>query len=597
MQLPNTHQNLLQQTAELANELTEIEKSLQQKEDSLFTHIESINHELNQVSQQKYPEPIKQILANNLTDAQSLLNAWQEKVEQHKANLSFRKGFGDSLLLYVYGKVKSGKSSLGNYLVSGTSNPSPELLEQLAQAGHQPKYFLHDKNKDFEEAINHSKGFAVGELETTSCIQGFSLPGLTWVDSPGLHSVEKDNGELAEKYISSADLVIYLMHSNHAGRNTDMQELASLLQANKRILVLLTQCDEQEQDEDASGKVIYRTQMFSAEDRQKIENYTKEQLADLCQSSNYPDADISVLSLSVGYAEEQQNNPAGLKESGVLAVFEQLEELLKSEGIELKKQVPRHNLLAFYSSLVDVTSDISIIHLNRPLKTALDMIENQRKEIKLLTEYSREALLADYVKQIDLIVDKYAASQDIPAIQKAVSKFIQQEIITKYQEPLSQRLDQSFNALNSAISNDSIHGLEFKERYREVEIDVSAKRKAKGSIWGAVLGGAIGFLVAGPVGLAIGTSAASPLGSYIAGQSGKTKTVKVAAGDNREDIKYQFYTYGTQLINEQYDYIANQVNQEILNPLTQTLRRLNNNLIQLEHYINNEIKLEKAQLK
>ena len=66
------------------------------------------------------------------------------------------------------------------------------------------------------------------------------MPGLTWVDSPGLHSVNRANGDLAREYVEHADLILYTMSSQAPGRASDMGEIGELLADKKSLMVLLT---------------------------------------------------------------------------------------------------------------------------------------------------------------------------------------------------------------------------------------------------------------------------------------------------------------------------------------------------------------------
>ncbi|MCP5972895.1 dynamin family protein, partial [Klebsiella pneumoniae] len=74
-------------------------------------------------------------------------------------------------------------------------------------------------------------------------IQGFKLPGFTWVDSPGLHSTNTANGDLARKYVDQADLILYTMNSQAPGRQSDMSEVSSLLNGKRSLMILLTGSD------------------------------------------------------------------------------------------------------------------------------------------------------------------------------------------------------------------------------------------------------------------------------------------------------------------------------------------------------------------
>lgn len=132
---------------------------------------------------------------------------WQKQIKVRAKGAQFRENVNDSLLVFVYGKVKSGKSSLGNYVAWGHSEPTAQLK---AQAKVQPVYFSTEQTTveggDKHKEAEHNLQFRVGATEATSSIQGFRLPGLTWVDSPGLHSVNQTNGDLAREYVEHAEV-------------------------------------------------------------------------------------------------------------------------------------------------------------------------------------------------------------------------------------------------------------------------------------------------------------------------------------------------------------------------------------------------------
>ena len=89
----------------------------------------------------------------------------------------------------------------------------------------QPTYFSGQKTEvkggDAAKEAETKKEFRVGATEATSSIQGFSLDGLTWIDSPGLHSINQENGDLAKDYVEHADLILYTMKSDSPGRRAD----------------------------------------------------------------------------------------------------------------------------------------------------------------------------------------------------------------------------------------------------------------------------------------------------------------------------------------------------------------------------------------
>ena len=95
----------------------------QQRFDELRTgFVENmLQHTERMVSTVSKGNPLKEgaaQLAGRLTDQFSV---WEERAKVRSAGAQFREDYNDSLLVFVYGKVKSGKSSLGNYVAWGHS--------------------------------------------------------------------------------------------------------------------------------------------------------------------------------------------------------------------------------------------------------------------------------------------------------------------------------------------------------------------------------------------------------------------------------------------------------------------------------------------
>ena len=121
---------------------------------------------------------------------------------------------------------------------------------------------------------------------------------MTWVDSPGLHSVTPENGALASDYADVADLIVYPMHTGNPGRTGDLAEIRGLLRARKRFLVIITQCDRPEEDEAPDGTIVQLWVMKDRAARQGQIDYVRRAVA-----AGGDAVPLDILSLSVRYAE------------------------------------------------------------------------------------------------------------------------------------------------------------------------------------------------------------------------------------------------------------------------------------------------------
>ena len=207
------------------------------------------------------------------------LNQYKEKSNQF-VNLvntyingkEFINKFEKSVLFVVFGNVNVGKSSIGNQ-ISGSAEEIRQYYDNV------PDYYVYDfANND---ASNKPKKmeksqFKENYIEETSTIQYYTLnDGLTWVDSPGIHSINGENEALAKKYVDYADLVVFVMSSSSPAKYDEFVELSKLMDKKKPLLVIINKSDRYEKDE-VDGQIVKVLKPKSEEDRKKQEKYVKD---------------------------------------------------------------------------------------------------------------------------------------------------------------------------------------------------------------------------------------------------------------------------------------------------------------------------------
>ena len=345
---------------------------------------------------------------------------WDKKVAGRKKGVEFRQGFEDSLLVFVNGKVKSGKSSLGNFMAWGHTDPDEELKRQVP-AGLVPRYFSHKQTNvdgyDTENEAQRHREFRVGAIEATSSIQGFKLPGLTWVDSPGLHSVKTEDENLARDYIEHADLIVYTMRSDSPGRQSDLAEVKLLLGKEKKVLLLLTGSDDVDEDwSDEAECLVSTVVMKDAQRREMQRAYVRQALEESCGAENT--ANIEIVSFSARYAQLNAGDSAAFSESGMELLCETLHRIAQSDGVRIKQRTPLANMRTFLQSCHDDLRPYS--DFVSCFKQPLEDLKQQRSDKKFNTHMSSiyqdiERLLgnlrdeiADFENQLDrmLLVTK-----------------------------------------------------------------------------------------------------------------------------------------------------------------------------------------------
>ena len=485
--------------------------------------------------------PLQAPLNNFVATMTQTSREWDVKVAGRQKGVKFRQGFEDSLLVFVTGKVKSGKSSLGNYMAWGHTDPTDDTKRQTLPERY-PKYQSHAKVEveggDRPKEAEKKREFRVGATEATSSIQSFSLPGLTWVDSPGLHSLKEENGNLAREYLDHADLILYTMKSDAPGRASDLAEIRDLIQKDKRTLLLLTGSDDIEEDVHDSG-VIQCIVMKDAARRAKQQDYVRGELKELPDSNK-----LEIVSISSRYAQEHANDQAAFLDSGIGPFCATLQDICQSEGVKIKQSVPMRNLHHF---LVDCENDLEpyqkLIADFSPVMRKLDeSLKNQ------ISQHSREGQ-NDLKRFIDtFFVGMENSRDDADRINSQLKNF-NSKLAEKFQEITNERLqaiaDDLTKEFQASVKSTYQHSLltripDFKldTITEQVEAGIRSGTKKRNAGIGSLLGAGIGFWVAGPAGAAVGSMVGGGLGSATGDTASiRYRDVQITVGDNSQDIR------------------------------------------------------------
>lgn len=475
--------------------------------------------------------------------------AWREHLASYDKGLSFRQDYQDSLLVFVFGKVKSGKSSLGNYMAWGHTDPS-ENLKSVVPSNLQPEYFTGEntnaKNGDLDDEARHRREFRVGATEATSSIQGFRLPGLTWVDSPGLHSVNDINGKLAQEYVSHADLILYTMSSGSPGRASDLKEIRELKRKGKETLILITGSDFNDEDWDEElCEPVYTVQMKSKETRLQQREYIAKELGGI--DSN------DILSNSARYAQEHLTEPDEMQNSGMAQLFSRLHSISQNQGVRIKRAVPMTNFINFL--------DKCRLELQPYKKLTNDLdaqIANLESSVpKVIARYTREAqqemflIIDDTFKSLESHRDDdERMNQELRFARRSWEKKLQQVIGVALENGLAELSNDLKHAADKTWYTSSLElpGFSLEKITEQIpegyEPGTKNRNRGLGGLLGTVAGGGVGFFLGGPAGAALGSSLAGGIGGAAGGLFGsdatsKMKTIELNVGDNLESMKKQ----------------------------------------------------------
>ncbi|WP_163598147.1 dynamin family protein [Moraxella catarrhalis] len=509
-------------------------------------------------------------LYSALADMENILQAtsqdWNEKIQKQDKGVSFRAGFNDSLLVFVYGKVKSGKSSLGNYMAWGHTDPTPELQAQTSESFH-PEYFSGErtnvKNGDAHKEAESNKSFRVGATEATSSIQGFSLSGLTWVDSPGLHSVNAQNGDLAKQYVEHSDLILYTMKSDSPGRESDMREILELYKADKKIVLLITGSDDTEEDEDENGNLIKQIVMKDPARRQRQIDHVRKTLEELPELTG-KSGNIDIIAFSARYAQNNQADADKFYDSGMGQLFAKLHQIASEEGVKLKQQVPMKNFGHFISNFTNDMSDfeMALEELQKPIARI------HREVPRLVNEESRtireamKKLLEDEFDEIEANrEDDSFVTDALDELQSILLKEHRHLLEKSFANIVIQILSEMDKELQATVKSNAVLKMpkfEIKTR-KTYEDEYHAGNKRTTAATGAAIGGMAGAalgLVVPIVGTWAGGAIGSVLGGWLGGKAGNEDRIErniitVRAGDNLLSIKRELNVQIDRMTTEQ----------------------------------------------
>ena len=485
--------------------------------------------------------PVGNPLAGQVSELLNLISItnqeWDNKIAGRDKGIQFRQGFNDSLLVFVYGKVKSGKSSLGNYVAWGHTDPTDSLKQAVAL---KPQYFSHERTDvqggDTHQEAERNSEFRVGATEATSSIQGFRLPGLTWVDSPGLHSVNDENGQLARDYVEHADLILYTMKSDAPGRDSDLKEIKDLFHKDKKTLLILTGSDTTEEDEDDAGNIIKAITMKPSETRAKQREYVQKALNELDIRN------VEILSFSARYAQEHEDEPHQFEDSGMGQFFSVLSELIQAQGVAMKRRVPMTNFCNFIGAC---KRDIVPYHkVLGDFENTVQKLQQKLPKMVSVGKSAGEAMMRQAVnREFDAlgVVDDSNKNTAIAKAQKQLNKRCQtiiQEQLTKVFSELMNDFQHSIN--QDFVQSDLVKLPEFSLETQEQQIPsgMRANTKKRNERIGSLIGMRIGFALGGLGGAVIGGFLGELLGNLIGEEGGVQRiTIKVDVSDNFQEIR------------------------------------------------------------
>ena len=356
---------------------------------------------------------IKKICKRQEEEYISSVTNWVKKVQNYLETKEFVNQFEKSLLLMVFGDVKAGKSQLGNF-ISGYYFKNTKYSDLNTH----PKFYKYDSSTKEntvrgKEELKESC-FVVDVIEATATIQYFTLlEGLTWVDTPGIHSLTTENQELANEYIKYADLILFLTPSNNPCKQDENNEIKRLIDANKPMLLTITKSDNVVRDI-VNG--ISKSVLKPKDTRKKQEDFVKSVIESIEKNDSIQHNKYISISSKMAIKAIEEDDEVLYEQSNIDDFLNQLNSVLSEKSIELKMRRPKDELNFVISELIngdkkENSPGIDVISNN--INNILNEIKNQKLKLDDIKVDVMDDIKADVMSDINTVMSANVATGQI----------------------------------------------------------------------------------------------------------------------------------------------------------------------------------------
>lgn len=448
---------------------------------------------------------------------EAAIDSWARDWDAAAPMRQLAEAFGDRIVLLVFGKVNVGKSSFCNLFASLHAALGPSAFFRIEEG----------------ERVPLDSAFEEGATETTSRIQGVELGSkLVLLDSPGLHSVTPENGELTRRFTDSADAVIWLTSSGSPGQVQELDDLKEEFERNKPLLPVIGRSDEIREDEDPeTGELVRVLRPKSAAVRKQQEDDVAQRVRDkLGEEGRSPEALRKPLSMSVRYYKENPDAPDIGAESGLANLFAELATIV--DEARVYKAGKANQMVRNYV-------DGAILRrleegIEPEVRRLAQMAREQERELDAKKSVLASEVLADLLLRLPDLIEEHKADRDVRALGTRLSR----EAGDLVSAVARRELERYVAEVDAVVVDLGQHDLgQFEERTVAVEQRRGSMWQAAGGAAGAATGAGIGsLLLPGPgtvIGALIGGLFGSAGGSYMK----STETIRLPVGVSAEEVQ------------------------------------------------------------
>ena len=580
-----------------------INNSIDEKRELLKNYVYGFNTNIQNL---KLDENIKEqnqeifgLLEDTINGIKSASDDWKKNFDEMIQREKFRSDLANYFIIIIFGKVKAGKSSLGNFIANNKLDTQKVEFFKYDEAGKKQTI------KKLEEIEVDS--FATNNLECTVEIQGFKLDGMAWIDTPGLGSMVKENGELAKEYIQSADYIIYPTSSDSPLQLDEREQLKELFEQNKKVTICITKSDSKEEDECECGSeygcescnngIINFLQNKTFENRKKQETYVNEEIEKLITNNKESVlGDIFSISTHTAKIGMYNNDIETFENSNIPKFYELITDVVKHKSLTLKQNAPLEGLKSFVDFNIIGSETIKQNSSIKNIKSSLEFLEQTIKDsyerfdiLKKNTNSDLECEIENVIASCASKINKNNSNDIFLEIDSEINKKISEIIKINLSEILKD-FDTSLKSLNTTFSSNEFM---INDVYESIKVNTSSRNKKIGAGILGLIGTGILAVATGGASLAVQASAAlvagavaSYAGSKIGEATGSINEQKIVVGDNKEEVLQKYKTSKLSGCEKIADNMYTQMQSLFFIPLEKSLNEMKLNLEQFERDIN-----------
>lgn len=336
--------------------------------------------------------PLFRHLQQYLSQSKQYIPAWEQAKQELRPALDLAENFADKIMFLVFGKFNAGKSSFCNFIAERF---------KFHQKPVQP-FTLEDGKIHY-----HDQAFQEGTTETTVHIQGVILDErLVLIDTPGLHSITTENALLTQRFLESADGILWLSSSTSPGQVQELQELAQELRRGKPLLPVISRSDFLDEvvvDNDIKKILCNKTPDNRALQEKDVLQRAQEKLQSLGIDKTLIQQPISI---SVYSARGHGLNNQALAEAGFYNLYQGLLSLTEPV-VAYKEYKPLQVFIHFLEEVV--LRDIN--RLSTKLADLNTRLITEHKALRNSVNMIKNTVWQNTLSNLPALMDKYLSEE------------------------------------------------------------------------------------------------------------------------------------------------------------------------------------------